>query len=239
MSTRDSAADAAAVPDVVLVPGLGLDGRSCARLRRRIGGGVVILPGMGLRRPVDALEALAGRLLGELGPGPVVLVGHSQSCQVVVAAAERDTRVAGVVLLGATTDPRLRRLPVLAARWLRTAVREPWWQAPLVLAQWLHTGPAAMAALWRRTAPDRIDARLRRLSVPVVVVRGSHDWLCPQDWAAHLARCAPQGRLVELPGAAHMTPQTRPDDVAHVVRGLLGAPTCGRPRAPGGRARPG
>jgi pimeloyl-ACP methyl ester carboxylesterase len=221
MSTQDSAADPAAVPDVVLVPGLGLDGRSSARLRRRIGGAVVILPGMGLRRPVDALEELAGRLRCALGEGPVVLVGHSQSCQVVVAAAERDPRVAAVVLLGPTTDPRMRRLPVLAARWLRTAVREPWWQAPLVLAQWLHTGPAAMTALWRRTAPDRIDQRLRRLTVPVVVVRGSRDALCPRDWAAHLAGSAPRGRLVELPGAAHMTPQTRPADVAALITDLL------------------
>jgi pimeloyl-ACP methyl ester carboxylesterase len=29
---------------------------------------------------------------------------------------------------------------------------------------------------------------------------------------------APRGRLVELPGAAHMTVQTHPDDVADVLR---------------------
>jgi pimeloyl-ACP methyl ester carboxylesterase len=154
-SMQDSAADAAAVPDVVLVPGLGLDERSCARLRRRIGAATVILPGMGLRRHVDALEELTDRFRGELGTGPVVLVGHSQSCQVVVAAAERDARVVAVVLLGPTTDPRMRRGTVLAARWLRTAVREPWWQVPLVLAQWLRTGPAAMTP---RTRPDAVAA---------------------------------------------------------------------------------
>jgi pimeloyl-ACP methyl ester carboxylesterase len=220
-STPNSAVHAAAVPEIVLVPGLGLDERSSARLRRRIGGAVVSLPGMGLPRPVGTLDELAERLLAALGSGPVVLVGHSQSCQVVAAAAERDPRVAGVLLLGPTTDPRLRRLAVLAARWARTAVGEPWWQAPLILAQWLRTGPAAMTALWRRTAPDRIDDRLRRVGVPVVVVRGAQDALCPRDWAAHLAACAPQGRLVELTGAAHMTPQTHPDDVARLVRELL------------------
>jgi pimeloyl-ACP methyl ester carboxylesterase len=221
-ATQHSAAQAAAVPGVVLVPGLGLDERSSARLRRRIGGAVVILPGMGLRRPVDSLTELAGRLSGALPEGPVVLVGHSQSCQVVAAVAERDPRVRAVVLLGPTTDPRMRRLRVLAGRWVRTALGEPWWQVPLVLAQWLRTGPAAMTALWRRTAPDRIDERLRRVAVPVVVVRGSRDALCPHDWATHLARTAPSGRLVELPGAAHMTPHTHPDDVARQVRGLLG-----------------
>ena len=220
-STSHSAADGAAVPGIVLVPGLGLDERSSARLRRRVGGTVVILPGMGLRRPVGTLHELTGQLLAALGTGPVVLVGHSQSCQVVVAAAERDPRVAGLLLLGPTTDPRMLRLPVLAGRWLRTALGEQWWQVRLVLAQWLHTGPPAMVQLWRQIAADRIDRRLRRVRVPVVVVRGTRDALCPHDWAVHLAACAPQGRLVELPGAAHMTPHTHPDDLAALVAGLL------------------
>jgi pimeloyl-ACP methyl ester carboxylesterase len=149
----------------------------------------------------------------------VVLVGHSQSCQVVAAAAG-DPRVAGLLLLGPTTDPRLRRLPVLVARWLRTAVREPPWQLPLVLAQWLRAGPRAMAALWRAAAPDRIDVRLSGVTVPVVVVRGTRDALCPHDWADALARCAPRGRLVELPGAAHMTVQTHPADVVRLLAGF-------------------
>ena len=206
------------------MPGLGLDGRSSARLRRRSGGTVAILPGMGLRRSVGTLPELAEGLRAQLGSGPVVLVGHSQSCQVVAAVAERDPRVAGLLLLGPTTDPRMRRLPVLAARWVRTALREPWWQLPLVLSQWLHTGPAAMTALWRRLSGDRIDARLGRVAVPVVVVRGERDALCPHDWATHLARCAPRGRLVELPGAAHMTPQTHPSAVAELIGGLVGRP---------------
>jgi pimeloyl-ACP methyl ester carboxylesterase len=222
-STQHSAEQAAAVPQIVLVPGLGLDGRSSARLRRRIRGAVVILPGMGLRRPVGTLDSLTEQLRAALGTGPVVLVGHSQSCQVAAAAAERDTRVVGLLLLGPTTDPRMRRAAVLAGRWVRTAVREPWWQVPLILAQWLRTGPRAMRTLWRQTAGDPIDERLRRVGVPVVVVRGDRDALCPRDWAAYLAACAPQGRLVELPEAAHMTPQTRPDDVAELVRELLAA----------------
>jgi pimeloyl-ACP methyl ester carboxylesterase len=182
---------------------------------------VVRLPGMGSRGPVGSLEELTDQLLAALGPGRCVLAGHSQSCQVVAAAAERDARVVGILLLGPTTDPRMRRLRVLAGRWVRTAVREQWWQVPRIVAQWLRTGPRDMTALWRRTAPDRIDERLRRVEVPVVVVRGTRDALCPPDWAAHLASCAPSGRLVELPGAAHMTPQTRPDDVAALLRELL------------------
>jgi pimeloyl-ACP methyl ester carboxylesterase len=206
---------------VVLVPGLGLDERSTARvlgrLRDRVPATVVHLPGMGLSGPVPPLETLAGRLLDGAGEGPLVLAGHSQSCQVVAVAA-RDPRVVAVVLFGPTTDPRLRSAAGLAGRWLGTAWAEPWWQARLVLAQWWRTGPRAMVALWRTAAPDRIEGRLRQVCVPVVVVRGTRDRLCPHDWAAGLVAAAPRGRLVELPGAAHMTVQTCPDDVAAILR---------------------
>jgi pimeloyl-ACP methyl ester carboxylesterase len=206
--------------ELVLVPGLGLDARSSARLRRLVPGRVVELPGMGLRGPVPPLDELVDRLCAALGEQPVVLVGHSQGCQVVVAAAQRHPRVAGVVLLGPTTDPRLRSLRGLVARWLRTAVAEPPRCVPRVVAQWLTTGPRAMLRLWRLAAPDRIDHRIADLAVPVAVVRGTRDRLCPHDWAAGLAAAAPRGVLVEVPGAAHLLPQTHPDDVAHVLSSL-------------------
>jgi pimeloyl-ACP methyl ester carboxylesterase len=207
--------------DVVLVPGLGLDERSSARLRARLPATVVLLPGMGRTEPVPSLDALADRLLAALGAGPVVLVGHSQSCQVVVVAA-RDPRVSALVLLGPTTDPRLRSVLGLARQWVRTALAEPFRQVPLVAAQWWRTGPRAMAALWRITAPDRTDERVRNVHVPVVVHRGTRDRLCPHDWAARLAAAAPRGRLVELPGAAHLTVQTHPDEVAALLREVAG-----------------
>ena len=210
---------------LVLVPGLGLDERSSAALRRFVDADVVRLPGMGLRGPVPPLPELARRLRAALGEGPVVLVGHSQSCQVVAAVAEHDARVVGVVLLDPTTDPRLLRLRGLVARWLRTAWHEPLRSYPLVTVQWLTTGPRAMRSLWRRTAPDRIEHRLRRVGVPVTVVRGTRDRLCPHDWAAALAAAAPRGVLVEIPGAAHLTVQTHPAEVAAIL------PGTGRPAA--------
>lgn len=206
----------------MLVPGLGLDERSSARIRDELPAAVVVLlPGMGLAAPVPSVDELAERLLASLGEGPVVLAGHSQSCQVVAVAA-RDPRVRAAVLLGPTTDPRLRSASGLARRWLATAAREPLRQVPLVLRQWWATGPRAMLALWRSAAPDPVEQRLRQVDVPVLVVRGTRDRLCDADWAAAVAAAAPRGRLVELPGAAHLTPQTHPAEVAALLAELAG-----------------
>lgn len=78
-----------------------------------------------------------------------------------------------------------------------------------------------MVALWRTAAPDRIESRLRDVGVPVVVVRGTRDRLCPHDWAAGVVAAPPRGRLVELPGAAHLIVQTHPDDVGAIIRQVL------------------
>lgn len=206
---------------IVLVPGMGLDRRSWARVLLRLAAAgvpaeVALLPGMGRPVAVPPVEDLAALLRARLGPGPVVLAGHSQGCQVVAAVGD-DPRVAGVVLLGPSTDPRLRSVRGLALRWLATAVFEPLWQLPLVLVQWAHTGPTRMRALWRQASPDRIDRRLRGVRAPVVVARGTRDRLCDAAWARALVAAAPDGRLVELPRAAHMTVQARPRAVAALL----------------------
>ena len=64
------------------------------------------------------------------------------------------------------------------------------------------------------------DGRLGAVTVPVVVVRGTRDRLCPQDRPRGWPHRRPRGRLVELVGVAHMTPQTDPKEVAALLRSL-------------------
>ena len=123
----------------------------------------------------------------------------------------------------------MRSTAGLVRRWLGTALREQWRVFPLVLVQWLSTGPVAMRRLWQQAAPDRIEERLPRLRVPVLVVRGTRDRLCPHDWAARLATAAPGGRLVEVPRAAHLVVSTRPAEVAALLAPLVGARTAPPP----------
>ena len=111
-----------AVPaGIVGVPGLGLDARSFSRVLGRVPATVILLPGMGLPVPCPSIDVLAADVLGRLDAGPVVLVGHSQSCQVVAAAAQAGGgRIRAVVLLGPTTDPPLRKLTVTVRPWSST-----------------------------------------------------------------------------------------------------------------------
>jgi hypothetical protein len=65
----------------------------------------------------------------------------------------------------------------------------------------------------------RSSAGLRERVPASVVLLGptTEPRLCPHDRSARLAVTAPRGRLVEIPGAARMTPQTHRDHVAPIL----------------------
>jgi len=219
-------------PLIVLVPGLGLDDRAWAPVRQLLTGRVhtVLLPSLGRRsaRGMDLrVERQAERLLSELavqGADSVVLVAHSASCPVVVEAAARSQIVAGLVLIGAVTDPKASTWTRILGQWLRTVAQERLAQAAVLIPQYRHTGPAAMvrgmdAMRWYRT-----DHGLAQLDIPVVVIRGSRDRIASQDWSARLSAIA-RGRLQVVGGAAHMVPLTHPEPVVAAVREVASAAT--------------
>jgi pimeloyl-ACP methyl ester carboxylesterase len=210
-----------ALPPVVVVPGLGLGAEAVDPTLRELvaGGQVVLLPTYGCSVDADAdlsMPALGARLLAEVearsGKVPVILVGHSSSCQVVAEAARlaRD-RVAGLVLVGPTTDPRSRSWPQLAQRWLRTAVWERPTQLPVLVRCYARTGLRSMARGMDVARRHDVGATLREADVPVLVVRGRHDRIAPADW------CSSLGPTVTLPVGAHMLPLTHGDLLAAQV----------------------
>jgi pimeloyl-ACP methyl ester carboxylesterase len=220
------AVDAADKSRLRVVPGLGLDDRSWRPTLTALSlptSSVVTLPGFGepalgadLSPPV-----LARLLLARLRPATssVVLVGHSSSCQVVAHAARIQADVVGgLVLVGPTTDPRAASWPRLAARWLATAVHEKPSQVPLLAAQYRLTGLWDMGRAMDQARRDRIGATLAHVRCPVLVIRGPHDRICPEDWARSLSTLA-----VTLPGGGHMVPWTHgPATAAIITRFVTG-----------------
>jgi pimeloyl-ACP methyl ester carboxylesterase len=217
------------------VPGLGLDERAwrptldaLGRGRPSTGHRVVALPAYGVRpqRGQDlAPRALAVRvaaLLADL-PGPVVLAGHSASSQVVAAtAALAPDRVSAVVVVGPTTDPTAATWPRLATRWVRTARRETPRQVPVLVDTYRRTGLAWMARAMDAARREDVREDLHRVRCPVLVVRGPHDRICPEDWATEVAAAGPAASVaVTLSAGGHMVPLTHGEGVAGAVRRFL------------------
>jgi len=232
---------------LVLVPGLGLGPEAWAPtiqalVRAGVDPGdlvVATLPGYG--RPVGAGDPVgprgsAHRLVdGWLRAGRrVVLVGHSSSCQVVVHAASLvPERVAGLVLVGPTTDPRAATWPRLAGRWLASAAHEDPRQVPSLARQYLRTGLRHMVRVMDATRHDAIADGLAQVRCPVRILRGAHDRIAPDDW------CSSLGPAVTLAAGAHLVPLTHGDLVAREVAGMVGLAAPGAATRRERRTNPG
>ena len=120
-----------------------------------------------------------------------------------VASGQRDTYLSGLLtrLVAATATADVRaELAACAARQQSDALI------------------GALCALAGR--PDR-RAELAEIGLPTLVIVGSDDAVTPPSAARELAEGIHDARLVEIPGAGHLTALERPAQVAEAVDGFL------------------
>jgi pimeloyl-ACP methyl ester carboxylesterase len=88
----------------------------------------------------------------------------------------------------------------------------------------LEAAPPAAAA-WAQRAmaarPDSLDT-LRTVDVPAVVILGDEDGLASREDAEAMVEALPQGRLVLIPGAGHLSAVEAPGPFSTAVREMLG-----------------
>ncbi|WP_127481320.1 alpha/beta fold hydrolase [Nocardioides pantholopis] len=208
---------------LVCVPGLGLNEaswRPTLQALRAAGSrreqAVLELPGYGVRpargadlRP-EALAAVLVDALRRRPARPTVLAAHSASCGIVAhAVLQAPELVSALVLVGPMTDPRAGTWPRMAGRWLRTAGWERPSQVPVLARTYATTGPAWIARTMDHARREDLRTVVGQVHAPVLVVRGRHDRICPQDWADELVAAAPgRARSVTLDAGAHMVPLT-------------------------------
>jgi len=194
---------------------------------------------------VERFEAFAGdlfALLDALGLGRVIAVGHSMGGRILIEAAlARPGRFAGLVLSGAqpaylehmTPEGRAAYVekrtgmfaggvvrPETAAR-VAAEVLPP--DAPEALRAELAAGFARLrpegylAALEASAGWSRV-AGLGRLRMPVAVLGGALDTVCPPAECHRLAAALGQGPATILEGVGHMAQIEAPEAVTSFVR---------------------
>lgn len=69
----------------------------------------------------------------------------------------------------------------------------------------------------------RVDERssLQHFAAPALVISAERDALCPPSWHEDMAARLPQGHLVRIPRAGHLSPMEAPAEVAHAVLAWL------------------
>jgi len=168
----------------------------------------------------ESIEAAAERVcafLEGVGAPPAVLVGHGFGGHVALAvAASRPGCVRAVVTIGTAAqatipDDAIAKLRQVVQGRLGQQFDTPYFgSAPDmgVMREWwgelVKTDPKVRLADLLAYRASTIGSRLRDVAVPVLVVVGEADKLCPRAAAEALAGGLPKGRLVAVPEAGHV-----------------------------------
>jgi pimeloyl-ACP methyl ester carboxylesterase len=187
------------------------------------------LPG---RAPDDELGRWGERVL-ELLPGPFIPIGCSMGGYLIFELWRRaSSRIPAAVFIdtkaGADT-PEVREGRAETIRVLEEEGFDAFWeqQQPKLFSP---NAPAEVVVDARAIAADQpipnLVATVRALGarpdssetaaemeVPALVVVGELDRLTPPADARELADLLPAGKLEEIPGAGHLTPLEKPDEV--------------------------
>lgn len=221
-----------AAPSVVLVHGYGVSSRYLVPTGEHLAPGCAVyapdLPGSG--RSADPSRALTlaeladflARWMDALDLERAAFLGNSMGCQIIVEFALRHpARIDRAVLVCPTIDPRGRTTRQQAWRLVQDLFRERPAATLITIQDYRRFGMRRGWRTYRAMMRDPIEQKLSRVHVPTLVVRGGRDPIVPQRWAEEVARLLPRGRLVVIPGAAHVVNYDAPAALARVVLPFL------------------
>jgi 2-hydroxy-6-oxonona-2,4-dienedioate hydrolase len=219
-------------PVVVLVHGSGLSGRYMIPTAEQLAPDYPVyvpdLPGFGdsdkPSRVFDVSELadwLAGWMVAA-GLDRAALLGNSFGCQIIAGlAARHPERVERAVLQGPTTPPEERSWFWQFVRWWQNQRYNPRSLGPVTWGDYRKCGLRRMYWSFQYQLKDPIEDKAPHIPTPVLVVRGSEDPICNQQWCEEIVRLLPRGRLVMIPGVAHTLCYTAPLELARVTRSFL------------------
>ncbi|ALV41609.1 alpha/beta hydrolase [Pseudarthrobacter sulfonivorans] len=216
-------------PTYVLLHGIGVSHRYFARLHRELSLAADVysfdLPGFGdapkPRRqvPVGEYVAFVRAALAAAGVTSCVVIGHSMGTQHAVELALQEPElVDAVVLMGPVVDPRRRSVARQALALTRDAMfsESPSANA-IVFADYFRAGPRWYLTELPVMMQYPLEARIRGISQPLLVLRGSRDPVAGPDWCRRLASQAPQGSMTEISGHGHVFQHTAPGPAAAAI----------------------
>ena len=225
---------------VFLVHGLGLSSRiyerNCEELAAA--GFRVIAPDMpgfgdtpGPRGGLSVAESAAWlkEFARALEVEHAIWIGHSISCQSVLAvAAESPHRADAIVLIAPTGAPGRGRRTKQLLKFARNAPREPFWAARAVARDYLSTSPIKYVGTWLKGFRDHPVDRLPAIQCPALVVIGARDPVVPRSYVSMLATGIRNATVAEIPGGAHGVPFDRRSEMdARIIEWLRTVPMRG------------
>jgi pimeloyl-ACP methyl ester carboxylesterase len=213
---------------VLLLHGLGVSSKYMVPFGRELAGTRSILapdmPGHGRSYSpphtltIEDWVAVLIDMHGQLATGPWLVIANSFGSQVATELARaRPDLVAGMVLIGPTTEPLRWLLPRHAMRLAADQLHEPASLIALQAFEYVRTGPVRTIREFLAGAKHDIAGRLAGVRAPVLFVRGEHDYISPAAWNQTLASHSRHGSCLEVPRVGHAAHYSAPTKLARSI----------------------
>lgn len=154
---------------------------------------------------IDELADVVNCYVSQHTTGKVVLAGHSMGTQIAIQAVRDAPKLyKKVIVMAPTINKHERNLAMQAVRLLQDTFREPWSVNKIVLRDYWRMGVWRYLVTTHSMLSDSIEDDITHVKVPILIVNGTNDPICPDEWADLLARKAPLATKVDIHGAPHV-----------------------------------
>jgi pimeloyl-ACP methyl ester carboxylesterase len=217
---------------IVLVSGLGVSSSymipSALKLAEKADVYCPDLPGFGQSskpRVILNISELAVALAVVLEQNKIqraVVVGHSFGSQIAVEFALRyPEKLERLVLAAPTGDSEINSVFPYFLRFLRNLPKEPISLVPLAIRDYLKAGLIRLWRTFKFSLQDSFEDKLSRVQTPTLVIRGAKDPIVSPRWTERMTEVLPQGKLVNIQGAAHAVNYNSPDEFTRAIQEFL------------------
>ena len=213
---------------IVIVPGLGLTGRFYERnIADLAGAGFLVvapdLPGFGGSAgphkglTIQEQAAWLAGFANHLELSGVIWVGHSLSCQAILALAADSPLMADAIALVGPTGGRNPRLLHQAWALAKLGALEPPRVIGAVIRDYIGISPITYLGYWLKAADDFTLEHAERVQCPALVLAGSRDPVPLRNFLSELVHAIPRSTFVQIPGALHAVPRERPTEFTRII----------------------
>lgn len=171
---------------------------------------------------IDQHAAVIAEFINRLHLKKPVLLGNSYGCQVIIRfAANYPGMLSKAVLAGPTVDQYARNIFSQIRAYLQDTRYEPAWQGKVAFYEYLKAGLGRIIVTIQESLRDRPERFLKKISVPVLVVRGGKDPFVSRKWSKKLIRLLPHGSYKEITGKGHTVNSNSPRRLATLVTDFI------------------
>jgi pimeloyl-ACP methyl ester carboxylesterase len=188
--------------------------------------------GRGQRFSLEAAGDWLAGWIDAVGIAPCHIVAHSMGGHIAIRlAAGQPSLVRRLVLVAPALVAGRRSLLTYPPSLIAAGRAASPSFLPILALDTLRAGPVTMLSAARGLFRHDVEAELRHVAAPTLLIWGDRDALVPPDWGPIVQAGLPDARLLLLPGAGHVAQYDRPQAFNRATLAFLAgdAEASGRP----------